>query len=443
MWERLPLRFRLFLPTIGLTAASLLIGIFALQVFSPGQFENESEDAAALVRTVTKGLNTALAAAANPELTLDAFAEGIGTRDAIQYSKADGSVSEPKIRLNTDGVPLWFVGLLRIPNIAKAHPVIIGEQRVGDILFVPDLTPDLREKWLGFLAIVLSGSVLLMLAAISAYLTTSVALRPLEQLGAGLARMQQGNYDDAIPLLGPPEVRKSCEEANQLALKLKQLARDNRSMLRKIVSLQDDERRELANELHDELGPLLFAIRANAIALSGSVTDAVAADPEAPSNQLLEAAGAVQHASRRILEGLSPLYLEELGLRKSIETLLQNAHSTLPTVATASDVDPRLDSLDGLLSQTIYRVIQEAVTNVVRHAQATTLNVVAAIRDQAVTIDVSDDGVGFPDDVLLGRGLAGMSDRSRALDGKLDLLREGGRTIVRCWLPLPTPSRQA
>ena len=320
---------------------------------------------------------------------------------------------------------------MRIPNLAAAHPVVIGKRRVGDILFVPDLTPDLNEKWLGFLAIVLSGSALLVLAAISAYLTTSVALRPLQQLGAGLARMQQGDYDSAIPLLGPPEIRKSCEEANQLARKLKRLAQDNRGMLRKIVSLEDDERRELANELHDELGPLLFAIRANAIALSGSSTD-----PEAPSNRLIEAAEAVQHASRRILEGLSPLYLEELGLEKSIQTLLQNAHTSLPTVTTSAELDPRLDCLDHLLSQTIYRVVQEAVTNAIKHAQAKTLNVVAAMHDQAVTIEVSDDGIGFPDNVTLGRGLTGMSDRSRALDGKLDLLREGGRTIVRCWLPV-------
>jgi len=431
MWKRLPLRFRLFLPTIALIAATLLFGIFALQIFSPDQFENESEDAAALVRTVTNGLNAALAVTVNPQQALDAFADGIGAGDAIRYRKAEAPSGKPKIRLTTDGVPAWFVSLLRIPNLATAHPITIGQQRAGDILFVPDLTPDLVEKWLGFLAIVLSGSALLVLAAISAYLTTTLALRPLEQLGAGLARMQQGDYDHAIPLLGPPEIRQSCEEANQLARKLKRLAQDNRTMLRKIVSLEDDERRELANELHDELGPLLFAIRANAIALSGSSTD-----PEAPSQRLIEAAEAVQHASRRILEGLSPLYLEELGLEKSIQTLLQNAHTSLPTVTTSAELDPRLDSLDHLLSQTIYRVIQEAVTNVIKHAQATTLSVVAAMRDQAVTIEVSDDGIGFPDNVSLGRGLTGMSDRSRALDGKLDVLREGGRTMVRCWLPV-------
>jgi two-component system sensor histidine kinase UhpB len=443
MWKMLPLRVRLFLPTTALIAASLLFGIFALQVFSPEQFENENEEGIALAKAITRGLNASLAVTANPRQALDAFAEGVGTTDAIQFRKAEVSTDVPKIRLTADNVPGWFIALLRIPDIASVHPVTIETRRVGDIIYAPDLSADLFEKWLGFLAIVLSGSVLLVLAALSAYLTTTMALRPLEQLGAGLARMQQGDYDSAIPLLGPPEIRKSCEEANQLARKLKRLAHDNRGMLRKIVSLQDDERRELAMELHDELGPLLFAIRANAIALSGSFAGAAAGDPEAPSNQILEAAEAVQHASRRILEGLSPLYLEELGLEKSIQTLLQNANSTLPTVATTSQVDPRLDSLDRLLSQTIYRVIQEAVTNVIRHAQATTLNVVATMRDEAVTIEVSDDGIGFPANVSLGRGLTGMSDRSRALDGKLDLLREGGRTMVRCWLPLTSPSYQA
>jgi two-component system sensor histidine kinase UhpB len=431
MWKRLPLRFRLFLPTVALIAASLLFGIFALEIFSPDQFENESEDAAALVKTVTRGLNAALAVTANPEQTLGAFAQGIGTGDTIQYRKAEDALANPRVRLNTDGVPDWFVGLLHVPNLVTAHPITIGQKHVGDILFVPDLTPDLKEKWLGFLAIVLSGSALLFLAAISAYLTTSVALRPLQQLGGGLARMQQGDYDSEIPLLGPPEIRKSCEEANLLARKLKRLAQDNRSMLRKIVSLEDDERQQLANELHDELGPLLFAIRANAIALAESP-----ADRETPTNRLLDAAEAVQHASRRILEGLSPLYLEELGLEKSIQTLLKNAHAALPSVTTSSEVDPGLDSLDHLLSQTIYRVVQEAVTNVIKHAGATTLNVTAMMSDDAVTIEISDNGVGFPDNVSLGRGLTGMSDRSRALDGRLDLLREDDRTIVRCWLPL-------
>jgi hypothetical protein len=191
MWKKLPLRFRLFLPTAAFIAAFLLFGIFALQLFSPEQFENENEERAALVTAVTKGLNAALVATANPEQVLGAFAEGIGTGDAIQFRKAEASMNNPRIRLTTEWVPDWFVGLLRIPNIAAAHPVIIGQRRVGDIIFAPDLSADLLEKWLGFLAIVLSGSALLVLDDISDYLTVSMALRPLEEIDTGIGRMRE------------------------------------------------------------------------------------------------------------------------------------------------------------------------------------------------------------------------------------------------------------
>src|SRR5262249_10885955 len=161
------------------------------------------------------------------------------------------------------------------------------------------------EKWIGFVAIVSSGSMLMLLAALSAWLTTGTALRPLAQLGAGLTRMRNGDYDTSIPVGGPPEIRRSCEEANQLAATLKRLSRDNRGRRRRLMSVQDDERRERARELHDEMGPLLFAIRANATALSEQVAGD-SPEPGSAAEGVLGAAEALQHANRRILEGLSP-----------------------------------------------------------------------------------------------------------------------------------------
>ena len=105
MWKRLPLRARLFLPTVALIAASLLFGIFALQMFSPEQFENENQQDMAQASAVTKALNAALAVTANPQATLDAFAESIESGDAIRFRKAAASADSPRIRLTTDGVP--------------------------------------------------------------------------------------------------------------------------------------------------------------------------------------------------------------------------------------------------------------------------------------------------------------------------------------------------
>jgi two-component system sensor histidine kinase UhpB len=128
--------------------------------------------------------------------------------------------------------------------------------------------------------------------------------------------------------------------------------------------------------------------------------------------------------------------VQELGLEQSIQTLLGNAEAQSPDLRVVARIDPAVNDADALLSQTIYRVIQESVTNVLRHAQANAMDVKAAIAGQEIAIEISDDGVGFASEKGFGRGLTGMTERVRALNGTLELLRDKGRTMVRCRLPL-------
>jgi two-component system, NarL family, sensor histidine kinase UhpB len=435
MWKKLSLRTRLSLPMVAMVVAALVLGGIALQIVSPDQFIYENAQTARSARAVAKALNAALAASENRQATLDAFAGALGTSDAIEFSRPGQADPVPRVRVDAGVAPQWFIALLRIPDVGAAYPVAIGDARAGAIVFRPDLTADVFEKWVGFLAIVLSGSTLMLLAALSAYFTTGSAIRPLGALQQGLTRLRRGDYETMIPAAGPPEIRKSCEEANELARTLKRLSQDNRDLLRKIVSLQDDERRELARELHDELGPLLFAIRANATALVESASDGQA-EPGSPAHGILQAGEALQQANRRILEGLSPLYVGELGLEQSLRTLLRNAQTQAPHLEFTARIDPRLNGIDRLLAQTAYRVIQEGVTNVLRHAQATHTEVDAGIDGTNVAIAISDDGVGFPPQHAFGRGLTGMHERVRALNGTFEVVREHGRTLVRCRLPI-------
>ncbi len=431
-WNRLSLRQQLLLPIAAMIAGVLLSGILALEIFSPDQFEYENEQGTGSAQFVAEALNASLASVGNPQQSLDAFASRLGTSQAIKYFPLGAGVLPPA---QSSAVPAWFSSHLTIPELSKIYPVKIGETHVGNIAFVPDLSADIWEKWIGFLAIVSSSTIPMLLAAFSAHLTAGSALRPLGQLGAGLTRMRRGEYDIIIPVAGPPEISQSCQETNELAKTLKHLSADNRDLLRRLVSLQDDERRELARELHDEMGPLLFAIRANATAVS----EAAGHDTfrtGSPALGVFSAAEALQQANYRILERLNPLYLQELGLVGSIESLLRNARNQTRAVRVASEIDRALDGLDGLLSQTVYRVVQEGVTNALRHAQAMMLEITATVKGRWIAIEVSDDGIGLPDGMRYGRGLTGMSERVRALDGTLELVRERDRTIVRCRLPM-------
>jgi two-component system, NarL family, sensor histidine kinase UhpB len=92
-----------------------------------------------------------------------------------------------------------------------------------------------------------------------------------------------------------------------------------------------------------------------------------------------------------------------------------------------------------LTAQTIYRVTQEALTNVMRHADAKHVNVCTGIKDGAVLIGVSDDGRGLPEPVVYGRGLTGMRERVLALSGQFRLERRAGLTEVKIVIPVEAP----
>ena len=437
IWERLSLRARLLLPLGLMFVAALLAGGVSLQIFATTQLMEETEPAARSAKAVAAALNGALQASSNPQATLDAFVQSLGASEAIRFRRLGTGldVHPPEVQTPLGTVPDWFVRLLVLPEFKTAFPVLIEGKQVGDIVFAPDMSADVYEKWIGFLAIAGSGIVLMLLTGAIAHFTARSALRPLQNLGNGLTRMRSGDYEQPIAPSGPPEIRKSAEEANELARTLNRLSQDNRRLLRQIVSLQDDERQDMARDLHDELGPLLFGIRANTVALLESIPSAQAKSRGAAEG-ILQSVETLQQTNRRILDRLRPLYIQELGLERSIQTLLQNVKAQARGLTVTSQIDTTLNEVDGLLSQTIYRVIQEATTNVLRHARANAMHVAAGINGREVIVEISDDGIGFPADRMFGRGLTGMLERARALSGTLELLREEGRTCVRCRLPV-------
>ena len=257
------------LPLGVMFVAALLAGGISLQIFSSTQLMEETAPAARSAGAVAAALNGALQASADPQATLDAFVQSLGTNEAIRFRHpgTNPDVHPREAQSPSGTVPDWFVRLLAVPEFEATFPVMIEGKQVGDIVFMPDLSADIHEKWIGLLAIACSGIALMLLTSAIGHFAVRSALEPLQNLGAGLTRMRTGDFQQPIPLAGPPEIRRSAQEANELARTLNRLSGDNRSLLRRIVSLQDDERQNMARELHDELGPLLFGIRASTLAL--------------------------------------------------------------------------------------------------------------------------------------------------------------------------------
>jgi two-component system, NarL family, sensor histidine kinase UhpB len=429
IWNVLSFRQRLLLPVALMILSAVASGAVALFVFSPDHFEYENEQESGSVRAVARALNGDLEASRNPEQTLAAFGKGLGDAEAIRYLPAGTREPVPPLRGKGSRVPAWFVSNLTIPDLAKSYPVNIGPAHAGDIAIVPDPSADIWEKWVGFVAILSTGSLPMLLAAFGAHLIAGRSIVPMERLGAGLVRMREGDYHTVIPLVGPPEIRQFCREANRLAATLRDLSRDNRDLLRRLVSLQDDERRHMARELHDEMGPLLFAIRANAAAIADEA--AGVGRPVQGHRRRGRSPAAGQQADPA---GLEPaLSHRTRAPRKSRGAVARRraagSRPTHPTPDRTSSGHSRRAAVADGLSRCPGR----------RHQRASSCRRIddgCHGENYDVVIEIADDGRRTPD-IKFGRGLTGMSERVRALAGNFQLAREDERTIVRCSLPIP------
>ena len=219
---------------------------------------------------------------------------------------------------------------------------------------------------------------------------------------------------------------------NDLASALGRTRDDNARLTEQIISLEDHERRELARELHDEFGPYLFAVRAN---LTSLMTDA-SADPSPAAvarakkcTAALEQISALQQLNRRVLQRLRPPALDELGLDGALRGLIANWRENNPEVSISLENETTALGLDQTTELTVYRVVQEGLTNAFRHAQASHIGVaIQQASPERLVVKVADNGTGLAGGVKPGFGLSGMRDRVRALGGKIAMANnpEGG-----------------
>jgi two-component system sensor histidine kinase UhpB len=238
--------------------------------------------------------------------------------------------------------------------------------------------------------------------------------------------LESGDYDVDVPASGSPEIAGICAHINSLAAALSRASDENRRLSTAIVRVQDEERREIARELHDELGPHLFSLRASGAALAGQITKGQI-DPariKADVQTMIDRTNVLQQTNRRVLQRLSPAGLAELGLARAITALAETWRSDQPDTALTLHIEGDVDQLDPTASLTVYRVVQEALMNAYRHARATEITAaVTTSSDTAprIAISVHDNGDGISHPPENGFGLRGMRERIAALGGQITI----------------------
>jgi two-component system, NarL family, sensor histidine kinase UhpB len=336
--------------------------------------------------------------------------------------------------------PAWFGGMLR-QQIAPAR--LTSPSQGGEIVELrPVYDDDMAALWAEFLDLTLVLALALVGGAVLVFVVVGRALAPLRAIGQVLPRIGAGDYGVRAPEWGPPELAALGRGVNEMAGRLAAMRERNRSLEEQILTLQDEERADIARDLHDEIGPHLFAANVDA---SMAATLIGAGRPEAALQQVRAITTAIAHMQRLvrdILGRLRPPQLAELGLSSAILDLVAFWSARRPDVAFETRIPDDADTLPEPVQETLYRIVQESLSNAVRHGAPTRVRIAIERHAGAAQVEVVNDGA--PEDCVEARGfgLTGMAERVTAAGGTLSAgPASGGRWRVAATLPAGADSR--
>ncbi len=209
--------------------------------------------------------------------------------------------------------------------------------------------------------------------------------------------------------------------------------RVQRDALRRVVEAQEVERKRLARELHDETGQALTSILLGLKAVEDAKDDA---EKDAAAAELRELVVSTLQDVRRLAVELRPKALDDFGLQAALERLAQ---TFTEQIGIETDVEASLgdERLPPEVETALYRLVQEALTNVVKHSRASHVSISLVRKSHSVSAVIEDDGVGFTEPSRDGLGLIGMRERVGLLDGRLDVeTRPGAGTTIVAEVPL-------
>lgn len=229
---------------------------------------------------------------------------------------------------------------------------------------------------------------------------------------------------------GDREIAKVSTAFNSMLDRLEHERADSR---RRALRAQEAERGRVARELHDEVGQLLTGVVLQLEGLAAAVPAARRDEVAAIQDNVREGVQTV----REIARGLRPPALDEFGLRASL-VALATGFGERSQMRVRHHIDPALPALDAETELALYRVAQEAITNVARHARAREVELLLRSDDHAVALTVADDGLGIStDDLHSSHGVAGMRERALLVGGSLQIRRRVPQgTEVRLTVPV-------
>ena len=333
-----------------------------------------------------------------------------------------------------------FYRRLLNPGLEITRSIVFKDRVFGSLTVTPSAEMEIAQACVNICGLLGLSAMTVLAVCLLVFLSISHALRPAKIIVSGLEKLEKAPAY-RLPPFELREWQRIAEAINQLAASQQQLLAERQKLAVQLINVQEEERRYLARELHDEFGQCLAAINA----VAASIAQTAAQQCPALVNDAEHISRITQHMLenvRDLLKRLRPAELDELGLTAVLNSLVSgwNARSDGKCQYRLNIVgDCAL--LPESLTITLFRIIQECLTNIAKHASASNVNINLAIIADAVALTVKDDGSAkkLPFAGNSGIGLLGIRERVTALSGKLTLaIAEPHGLIVEMHLPIPS-----
>ncbi|MGE0023850.1 MAG: ATP-binding protein, partial [Hyphomicrobium sp.] len=368
----------------------------------------------------------------------------VRVRDPSGHDVTPSRHAAPKASVSEPRAPQWFINLVQ-PDIASREVDIATHgQAVGSVVItgVPD--DEIAEAWelLELLALLWLGAIALTMAGL--YFILGLVLDPLARLGKGMRELEIGHFGVRLDMPNVRELEPIATAFNELAAALGEANAENSRLYRQLIAVQEEERREISRDLHDEFGPCLFGIMAATTAVARHAKS-LAPEQAAPIlgcvEEIVQVSNHLKSLNRALLNRLRPVALGRHTLTMLISELVatfERRHTEVLFDLTVNDLPATFG--EGI-DLTIYRCVQESVTNAIRHGRAQKVAIEVFVHEkdgrQAVEVGVTDDGRGIEPAVPFGYGLSSMRERINELGGTLKVAPAGGQgTALTATIPL-------
>ena len=346
--------------------------------------------------------------------------ELLGVNGSLQGSRCAG------VDAGAMTTPLWFshaYGWLISPYLAAARPIPYGASSQGTIVASYDPKATAARAWSTIVPLLGLSAVFVSVLCIVAYLVIDRALRPAKEILSALNGLARGDLSLRLPEFHLTELNRISEVFNSLSADLSKATSERAELARRLVDTQEQERRHIARELHDEIAQKLSALSAVAACIRTSARDAP--DLVEETRELEKMASDLMVSLRKTLTYLRPQVIDDLGLIQSLQSLVDEQNNRAGGRTSYSiQIAGEVEQLGAETSAHVYRIVQEALNNASKHANARHVKVQLNQHPGPglkISLKVFDDGAGPADEPPLpaGSGIIGMRERVAALSGKL------------------------